>query len=139
VYGPGFSLASERLASVTGLSSETPAFVYRLLAATAMLATVGLAASMAAQPAFAGAFIGWNPVLALQFAGGGHNDALMMALLVAALALAAHGRRRLAGAGWAFAIAVKWIPLILLPLHVVAATRRALPWAGRAWRRARQR
>ena len=52
--------------------------------------------------ALALAFVGWNPLLALHFAGGGHNDAWMAALVVGALAAAAAGpeepRRRCVGA-----------------------------------------
>ncbi len=47
---------------------------------------------------FAAAFVGWNPLLAVHFAGGGHNDALMMALVLGALAARRNGRRQLAGA-----------------------------------------
>jgi alpha-1,6-mannosyltransferase len=68
--------------------------------------------------------VGWNPLLALHFAGGGHNDAWMAALVVAALALGASGRRQLAGAAWAAAILVKWVPLVLFPLRVVDARAR---------------
>ena len=49
---------------------------------------------------FAAAFVGWNPVIAVHFAGGGHNDALMIALVLGA-ALAVRGRPQLAGAAWA--------------------------------------
>ena len=40
-------------------------------------------------PAFAVAFVGWNPLLAIDFAGGGHNDVWMMVLVLGAPALAA--------------------------------------------------
>jgi hypothetical protein len=45
----------------------------------------------------------------------------MAALVLAALALAADGRRQLAGAVWALAALVKWIPLVLLPLRLLEA------------------
>ena len=38
-----------------------------------------------------------------------------------ALAAAASGRRQLAGVGWALAVLVKWVPLILLPLRALEA------------------
>ncbi len=41
----------------------------------------------------------------------------MMVPLVGALALDQRGRRHLAGALWAVAVAVKWVPLLLLPLR----------------------
>jgi alpha-1,6-mannosyltransferase len=119
VYGPGFTLLSEAHAAAVGESADLAAWLYRGGAAGAMLALVALAARLGRRPAFAAAFVGWNPVLALHFAGGGHNDALMMAFVVGALALAAVDRRQLAGAAWALAIAVKWVPLVLLPLRVL--------------------
>jgi glycosyl transferase family 87 len=124
VYGPVFSAASAGLATATGRSAETTAFTYRLLAALGMLVLVGLAALAGPMPAFAAAFVGWNPLLALNFAGGGHNDVWMVAFLLGALALASRRRPALAGASWAIAAGVKWVPLVLLPLSLVAARGR---------------
>ena len=77
------------------------------------------------------AAVGWNPVLAVHLAGGGHNDAWLGAMLLAALALGAAGRMsRWEGSLWAAAIAVKWIPLVLLPLRLLE--RRATRAAARA-------
>jgi alpha-1,6-mannosyltransferase len=122
-YGPGFTLASEGHAAVVGDSPDTAAWTYRVLAAAAMIALVLLAARLGPRPAYAAAFVGWNPLLAVHFAGGGHNDALMMVLVLGALALAAAGRRALAGAAWALAAAVKWVPLLFLPLRALEARR----------------
>jgi hypothetical protein len=127
VYGPGFTLASEGHALAVRDSPAAAAWLYRGLAAAAMLALAFLAARLSPRPAFAAAFVGWNPLLALHFAGGGHNDAWMMALVLAALALGAAGKRQLAGAAWAIAIAVKWLPLVFLPLRALEARRRGRP------------
>jgi hypothetical protein len=121
VYGPAFTLASEPLALAAGESADAAAWTFKALAAAALLAATALAARLARRKAFAAAFVGWNPVLALHFAGGGHNDSWMAALVVGALALAAAGRRHLAGVAWALAVLVKWIPLLLLPLRAVEA------------------
>jgi hypothetical protein len=127
VYGPVFSASSAGLAATSGRSSETAAFLYRLLAACGMLTTVGLAALSAPLPAFAAAFVGWNPLLALDFAGGGHNDVWMAVFILAGIALA--GRRPAAsGASWAVAAGLKWTALALLPLGLLRASGRA---AGR--------
>jgi len=123
VYGPVFTTASVGLAATGGRSSEAAALGYRLLAATGMLLLVALAAVVAPVPAFAAAFVGWNPLLALDFAGGGHNDVWMMVLLLGALALAA-ARPRLAGVSWALAAGVKWIAVALLPLELLGRTPR---------------
>jgi hypothetical protein len=122
VYGPAFTLASEPLALADGGSADAAAWTYKGIAALAMVAIVLLVRRLTASP-FAVAFAGWNPLLALHLAGGGHNDAWMAALVVAALALAASGRRQLAGAAWALAILVKWVPLLFLGLRAVEARR----------------
>jgi hypothetical protein len=119
VYAPGFTLASEPIALVAGESHDAAAWIYKVLAALAACAAVLLAARFAARPALAAAFVGWNPLLAVHLAGGGHNDAWVGALLLAALATQARG------AGWALGAAVKWVPYVLLPLHALAAGRRA--------------
>ena len=126
VYGPVFTGASAGLAETTGGSAETNAFAYRLLAAFGMLALVALAAVAAPRRAFAAAFVGWNPLLAVHFAGGGHNDVWTAVFLVGALALAARQRAALSGASWALAAGLKWAPLALLPLSLLARRRDAL-------------
>lgn len=132
VYGPGFTLVSEGHAAIVGDSSTAASLLYRVLAALSVVALVALAAKLAARKAYAAAFVGWNPLLAFHFAGGGHNDAWMMALVLAALALAASSRRQLAGAAWAAAIAVKWVALVFLPLRILEAraTRREVRHLG---------
>ena len=127
VYGPGFTLASEAHAAAVGDSPDAAAWAYKLLAAAAMIALVLLAARLGSRPAFAAAFVGWNPLLALHFAGGGHNDSWMMALVLGALAFAAAGRRGAAGVAWALAAAIKWVPLAFLPLRYLEARRHGRP------------
>jgi hypothetical protein len=91
-----------------------------------VLAAAALAARLSVRPALALAFVGWNPLLAAHFAGGGHNDAWLALLVVGALAAAASGRRQLAGACWALGALLKWVPLVLLPLRVLEARSRRL-------------
>jgi hypothetical protein len=121
VYGPAFALASEGHAAAVGGSPAAAAWTFRVLAAGAVLALAALAARLGRPPALAAAFVGWNPLLAFHFAGGGHNDSWMAALAVAAIALAASGKRQWAGASWASAIAVKWVAAIWLPLRLLEA------------------
>jgi hypothetical protein len=120
VYGPVFTLASEPLAGIAGDDERVAAWTYKLLAALAMVAATILVTRLTVRPAVAAAFVGWNPLLALHAAGGGHNDAWMGVLLVAALVLGRHGRPVGAGAAWAASILVKWISLPLLALHALS-------------------
>jgi alpha-1,6-mannosyltransferase len=134
VYGPAFTLASEPLAVTAGSSPDAAAWQYKSLAALAASASVLLAARLARHRALAAAFVGWNPVLAVHLAGGGHNDAWVGALVLAALALGRAGRPRTGGAAWAAAIAVKWVPVVFLALAALEAraTGRRLGLAGLA-------
>jgi alpha-1,6-mannosyltransferase len=119
VYGPAFTLASEPVALAAGASPSAAAWMFKALAAAAILAAAFLAARLAQRPALALALAGWNPVLALHAAGGGHNDAWVAALVLAALAAAASGRRRLSGVAWALGALVKWVPLVFLALRAL--------------------
>jgi hypothetical protein len=121
VYGPAFTLASEPLALAAGSSADAAAWIYKTLAALAVLGAAALAARLSPRPALALAFVGWNPLLAVHFAGGGHNDAWLAFLILAALAAAAVGRRHLAGVCWALGTFIKWVPLVLLPLRAIEA------------------
>ena len=121
VYGPAFTLASEPLARAAGSSADAAAWLYKALASLAILTAAGLAARLSRRPAFALAFVGWNPLLAVHLGGGGHNDAWIAVLVVGALAAGAAGRRDLAGAAWALGSLVKWVPLVFLPLRALEA------------------
>ena len=132
VYGPAFTLLSEGVALVSGSSAAAAAWIFKVLAALGMLGCTLLASRLARDKVLAAALVGWNPLFAIHFAGGGHNDALLMAATLGALALATAGRRQLAGAAWALAILVKWIPLVFFALRAIAAraTRRPVGHLG---------
>jgi alpha-1,6-mannosyltransferase len=123
VYGPGFTLASEPLAVAAGSSADGAAWTYKVLGAAAVLGATALAAFLSRRRWFATALVGWNPVVAIHFAGGGHNDAWLALFVVGALALGATGQRQLAGVAWVAGVAIKWIPLLLLPLRALEARR----------------
>ena len=129
-YGPAFTLASEPVALMAHGSAAVAAWTFKTLAATGVLLAAALAGLLARRTAFAVAFVGWNPLLAIDFAGGGHNDVLMVALVLAALVLAAIGRGRLSSVAWASSIYVKWVSVLLLPLHLLAehAAGRRVAW-----------
>jgi hypothetical protein len=127
VYGPAFTLLSEPVAVVAGDSSDVAAWLFKALAALAIAAAVIAISRVSARPALAAAFVGWNPALAIHLAGGGHNDALVGGLAAAAVVLGARRRHELAGAAWALAALVKWVPLVFLALAALAARARGRP------------
>jgi len=127
VYGPAFTAASIAVDN-SATSQESVAFVFRALAAVAAIGAALLAGRLARRRAFGTAFVGWNPLLAIAFAGGGHNDSLMIVLILAALVLARQRRDLASGAAWIVAGAVKAPALFLLPLQLLQAPRRI--WLG---------
>ena len=120
VYGPAFTAGSEVVAVAAGRSHDRAAWIWKALATIAMVAATLLAARLSSRPLLAVVAVGWSPLLAIHAAGGGHNDAWVGALVLAALALGAGARVRSEGAIWSLAVAVKWIPLALLPLRLLA-------------------
>lgn len=59
----------------------------------------------------------WNPLLAIEVAGSGHIDIVGALLLVISVAALARGWRSLAALAFGLAVAVKFLPLVLLPLY----------------------
>jgi hypothetical protein len=133
VYGPVFTIASEPVALAAGDSSGVAAWMFKALAAGAALAAALLAGRLARRRAFAIAFVGWNPLLAVHLAGGGHNDAWVGALILAALALSASRRLQGAGAMWVLAIGIKWIPIMFLALRAAEARATGRPTGHRGF------
>ena len=137
VYGPAFTIACEPLAIVAGGSKAFSAWQYKALAAGSSLAAALLAGRLARRNAFAIAFVGWNPLLAVHLAGGGHNDGWVGALILAALALSARRGFSSSAVMWMLAIAVKWVPLLFLALYSIEgrAVGRPSSWRALAGRR----
>ncbi len=127
VYGPAFTLLSEPLALAARSSPDAAAWLFKSLAALGVLAATAAVAWGARRPALAVVLVGWNPVLAVHLAGGGHNDALVGGLVALGVALAVRNRAALGGVAWALAIFVKWIPLLFLAVGVLAARARGRP------------
>jgi alpha-1,6-mannosyltransferase len=128
VYGPAFTTASAGVGAVAGSSPELASLLFRVVAALAGIGATLLAATIARRKAFAAAFFGWNPLLAVSFAGGGHNDAWMVVLMLAGLALVARRRDGAGGAMWILAAAIKAPALALLPLQLLRSRRGV--WVG---------
>jgi hypothetical protein len=129
IYGPAFAFVAAGVAAIVGNDADVAAYAWRAIGGASAVALAVFAARLGRRPAFSAAFVGWNPLLALHLAGGGHNDGLMLVLVLGALLAARAGRRELGGALWAPAAAIKPVPLVLLPL-VVAEQRHRFGWRG---------
>lgn len=61
----------------------------------------------------------WNPVIVVEFAAEGHNDALMILCLLASLALCVSGRPAPSMVASVLGVLVKYVPVIFLPAQMV--------------------
>ncbi|HEV2730270.1 MAG TPA: glycosyltransferase family 87 protein, partial [Terriglobales bacterium] len=59
----------------------------------------------------------WNPLLAIEVAGSGHIDIVGALLLVISVAALARHWRAIAALAFGLAVAVKFLPIVLLPLY----------------------
>ena len=59
----------------------------------------------------------WNPLLAIEVAGSGHIDIVGALMLVISVAALARSRRTIAALTLGLAVAVKFLPIVLLPLY----------------------
>lgn len=121
-YGPVFTALSYVLAP---MSIAASAFAYKAIAAVASLATVGIVWNTAklrgTNPVKAAALVGLNPLIVIYGVAGGHNDLLMLALLMAGVALVFEHRERAGGSLMVLATAVKLTAGLFIPFALAGA------------------
>jgi hypothetical protein len=127
VYGPAFTLASAGIARTWSGSPDGTILAFKALAGLSCWVAVLLcaAACRLVRPErvpLAAVVVGLNPVIVLHTVGGGHNDAILAALLAGALLLALKARAR-------HALGVT----VLLALAVLVKVVAAIPLALWIW------
>jgi alpha-1,6-mannosyltransferase len=124
-YGPLFTLLSYALVPL-GVAGMIWAF--KAIAVLASLATTYLiwrCAPLRGRPRLAAAaFFGLNPVVLVFVVGGAHNDALLMLIVAAGVALALRQRTAAGAATSALAIGLKASAGLMTPFLVLAARER---------------
>jgi hypothetical protein len=122
---------------LAGLARLSPtAYFFKLTFIFADLLTVALlfalVQSRGSPPAPAVAWYAWNPAVVYAFAGAGHFDSLMLLALTASLLALVRLEREsswrlaaLSAVGLGMAIALKLVPIFLLPVWAFALRRRA--------------
>lgn len=132
-YGPLFTLISYAFVPL-GVAGAIWAF--KALAVAASLATTFLIWRLAARrgrpPLAAAALFGLNPVVLVFVVGGAHNDALLMLIAAAGVALATGAREGAGAATSALAIGVKASAGLLTPFLILGARRRLRALAAAA-------
>jgi alpha-1,6-mannosyltransferase len=123
-YGPLWTLGGQAETLYSGDSPKRAAFSAKVVGALGALFLVGTAAFASRRRSAAAAFVGWCPLVALQLAGGGHNEGWMMGFVLLGIGLTRQRRRPvLGGAAWMAGVGVKWLPLLLVPLELRSLPR----------------
>jgi hypothetical protein len=121
VYGPLFTALSYAFAP---LSIASSALAFKAIAATASLGTVAIVWNAARlrgiDPVKAVALVGLNPLIVIYGVGGGHNDLLMVLLMIAGAYLLLARRARASGSLAVTAAAIKLTGGLLLPFALAS-------------------
>jgi alpha-1,6-mannosyltransferase len=132
VYGPVFTALSYLLVPL-GIAANVLA--YKAVAAASSLVLIVViwraARLRGLDPVKAAALVGLNPVIVIYGVGGGHNDLLMLAILVAGLYVLLQQREISSGALLITATAVKLTAGLLLPFALAARHQRGGDAAAR--------
>jgi alpha-1,6-mannosyltransferase len=124
-YGPVFTAISYVLAP---LSIAASVLAYKAIAAIASLATIAAVWNAArwrgVNPVKAAALVGLNPLTVIYGVGGGHNDMLMIAAMVAGLYAIVQHRDRAGGGLLSLATGIKLTGGLLLPFAIAGGAIR---------------
>jgi hypothetical protein len=138
-YGPAFLLLEQGVAAIVGTSAYAGAILFRLIALTGVALLAVYVPRLAYAHGIPTPKALWlavlNPLVLMHFVAGAHNDALMVGLLVAGLALGVE-RHPIPGVLLiGLAGAVKPIALVALPFAGLlwAGTRSRWPRRILAW------
>lgn len=124
-YGPVFTALSYAIAPLSIVASV---FTYKALAALAGLATIAAVWHAArwrgVNQVKAVALVGLNPLTVIYGVGGGHNDLLMLAAMVAGLYAILQHRDRSGGGLLSLATGIKLSGAVLLPFAIAGGAIR---------------
>jgi hypothetical protein len=136
-YGPLFLMIARGVAVFVGDQAFLAAVLFRLLAVLGMIAMLFLVPRLAAYHGIDTSKAVWlavlNPLVIMHFVAGGHNDAVMVAFLLAAFYAASRGSIAWAATHVALATSIKPIALLALPFVGLMRTPRDWTWGRRIW------
>jgi alpha-1,6-mannosyltransferase len=132
-YGPVYTLLSYPLGALGLVGGLWGMKLYALIASAATLAlTWNVARRRGHDRVFALLAVGANPLYVIYGLGGAHNDLIMLALMMAAVALTLSDRDAAAGAAVVVGALVKATVAVLLPFMVLARRRSAAVYGALA-------
>lgn len=118
-YGPAFLFIEKFVAHLAGNSAMTGALIFRFVAVAGVVALAVAIPYLARQHGVSDSAALWlgamNPLVIMHFVAGGHNDALMAAVVVVALVFALQHKWILAALLTTVALGIKPVAIVVLP------------------------
>src|SRR5207248_10339961 len=131
-YGPVWTLISAGVAAESGRSVLLTALAFKATAALFNLANCLLVFRLARRLGGDGSgallLYAWNPLVLIETAGSGHNDAAMMTFALLGLLLAVRGRLLWGLAALVLSVLVKYLTALLLLFYVLHCLGRQASW-----------
>lgn len=117
-YGPTWTLIEAVVARLAGDNILATVVLFKVIAAIAHLGGAAIVFALGRKLSGDGlrplVLFAWNPVLLIEAAGSGHNDATMLALAMAGLMLVVSGWLMIGASMMMAASLVKYLPLLLI-------------------------
>jgi hypothetical protein len=138
VYGPLIEIIQRQVYSAVAALEPDPwrqAFWFKLPAVLFDLLSIALLAALLRAyrlPAARVLIYAWSPLAIVEFTGNGHNDAIVVCLILAALLAVRKERDKLALTALSLAVAAKIWPALLYPAFIGWNGARPVRWRS-AW------
>ncbi|MCL5960646.1 MAG: hypothetical protein M1358_15305, partial [Chloroflexi bacterium] len=128
VYGPAWLLLSTLMSYASGDDIVTHVLVFKASAivfhlANTILIWVILGRVNPERRVFGTLLYAWNPLVLIEFAGSGHNDAMMVFFLLLTVLSYTHRAKRLGWIWLAIAVVTKSAALIFVPAYAILLLR----------------
>lgn len=129
VYGPLFTLLSMLLTRMAGHGITMNIYAFKITAILFNLACIAiiwhlLGVYAPRRQSFGTMLYAWNPLILIHSAGGAHNDVIMAAFTLSALALLMKGRKYSGFFFLCLSFMVKYVTLILMVSYVIYLYRK---------------
>jgi alpha-1,6-mannosyltransferase len=134
IYGPAWVDLTRPLArAIVGLSDVDKILAYKIVSNVGHLACIGLIAYIVnkLRPGTALEAVvlyAWNPLMIFEFGGNGHNDAVMVAVMLLAVACYVSGSRWLGIVALTVSFLIKMTSVLLVPYYAMAWARGQKDW-----------
>ncbi|MCL4552727.1 MAG: hypothetical protein M1305_04140, partial [Candidatus Marsarchaeota archaeon] len=138
VYGPVWTIFSVILTTIGGANVSLQVLAFKSGAIALHLANVFLVWQMLSKlnprwRATGTLLYAWNPLTAIEFAGNGHNDVMMLFFVFLSVYAYVNNRKYLGLAFLTLSVLTKFITVLLLPMYILLLLRKEADNRSRGW------